>query len=193
MLYVQWSPWYRPRAQYARCCHPACEESERITSRSWRCSTYNGHPGTAPEGGSTPGVAARTPRIYTQLPFCCEGVEVQRQIDMGRSDRWMDRRRHDGARMEVTELAEHVVDFSAHLGETGQCRPPPSCSKAQQQALKVILTNLGNAGLLMTARPRECSKIVWNPPRSRARWAVERNCRPSDSALLVADGELGAA
>ena len=42
---------------------------------------------------------------------------------MGRSDRWMDRCCHDGARMEITELAEHMVDFSAHLGETGHCRP----------------------------------------------------------------------
>lgn len=46
---------------------------------------------------------------------------------MGRSDRWMDCCCHDGAgvaaRLEVTELAEHMVDFSAHLGETGQCRP----------------------------------------------------------------------
>ena len=78
-------------------------------------------------------------------------------------------------------------------GAVRQLLPPPSCSRAQQQALEVILTNLGNTGLLMTARPRECSKTLWNPPRSRARWAVERNCRPSDSALLVADGELGAA
>ena len=42
---------------------------------------------------------------------------------MGRSDRWMDRGRHDGPIVEVPELAEHMVDFSAHLGETGQCRP----------------------------------------------------------------------
>jgi hypothetical protein len=63
---VQWSPWYRPRAQYARCCRQACEESERITSRSWRCCTYNGHPGTAP-GRSTQGVATRPVKSQKEL------------------------------------------------------------------------------------------------------------------------------